>query len=371
MANGCLKMRLVPTKLIRPGIELAKPIYDAHGRILLQKNMQLTDSMVDRLKNSGITYVFTRDEDTEDIMVHPPIPDQQRVEAIQKIKETFQTLQFEDLKKNNYLLDKAALKLDQLVKEIAKELSENDEVIHYLSDLLIIDDYVYTHSLNVSMYTLALAQELNLKNKDMEQLGLGAVLHDIGKIVIPEEVLNKPGKLTNMEFKIVQAHTEYGFDLLRKAHTIPLLVAHCAYQHHERLDGTGYPRGIKNDDIHPFARIIGVADVFDAVTSNRTYRDAMLPHEGLEILYGGAGTQFDIHLVEAFKKTVALYPNGLTVYLSDGREGVVARQNSQLFDRPVVRVLKENGSKVKPYDLDLTKVLDVMIVNTEQFITSR
>ncbi|QGH34214.1 HD domain-containing protein [Gracilibacillus salitolerans] len=364
-------MRLIPTKFIRAGIELAKPIYDAHGRVLLQKNIQLTESMVDRLKTSGITYVFTRDEDTDDIIVHPPIPDQQRIEAVHKIKETFRTLESEDITKNNYLLEKAALKLDQLVKGIARELSNNDDVIHYLSDLLIIDDYVFSHSLNVSMYTLALAQELNLKNKDMEQLGLGAVLHDIGKIILPDEVLNKPGKLTNKEFKLVQAHTEYGFDLLRKAHNIPLLVAHCAYQHHERLDGSGYPRGIKDKEIHPFARIIGVADVFDAVTSNRTYRDAMLPHEGLEILYGGSGTQFDIQLVDSFKKTVAVYPNGLTIYLSDGREGVVARQNSQMFERPVVRVLKEYGSKVVPYDLDLMKVLDVMIVNTDQLITSR
>ncbi|SFM38777.1 HDIG domain-containing protein [Gracilibacillus orientalis] len=364
-------MRLIPTKLIRAGIELAKPIYDAHGRVLLQKNVQLTKSMVDRLKNLGITYVFIRDEDTDDIIVHPPIPEQQRIETLQKIKEAFQSLELEDLTKNNYLLEKATFKLEQLVKEIAKELSKNDEVIHYLSDLFIIDDYVYSHSLNVSMYTLALAQALNLKNKDMEQLGLGAVLHDIGKIVIPEEVLNKPGRLTNMEFKIMQAHTEYGFDLLRKSHNIPLHVAHCAYQHHERLDGTGYPRGIHKDDIHPFARIIGVADVFDAVTSNRTYRDAMLPHEGLEILYGGAGTQFDLHHVEMFKKTIAVYPNGLNVYLSDGREGVVARQNSQMYERPVVRVLKDNDLKVKPYDLDLSKVLDVMIVNMEQLITGR
>ncbi|MGP4040598.1 HD-GYP domain-containing protein [Gracilibacillus sp. D59] len=363
-------MRLVPTKFIRAGIELAKPIYDARGRVLLQKNIRLTESMVNRLKSSGITYVFTREEDTDDIIVHPPIPDQQRIEAVQKIKETFRSFESEDLTKNNYLLEKAALKLEQLVKEIANELSKNDDVIHYLSDLLIIDDYVFSHSLNVSMYTLALAQELKLKDKDLEQLGLGAVLHDIGKIIIPDEILNKSGKLSDMEFKLVKAHTEYGFDLLRKAHNIPLLVAHCAYQHHERLDGSGYPRGIKADDIHPFARIIGVADVFDAVTSNRVYRDAMLPHEGLEILYTGAGTQFDMHLVETFKKTVALYPNGLTVYLSDGSEGVVAQQNYQMFERPIIRVLKENGLKVKPYDLDLSKVLDVMIVNTDQLITS-
>ncbi|MDX8044733.1 HD-GYP domain-containing protein [Gracilibacillus sp. S3-1-1] len=358
-------MRVVPVKNIRPGVELAKPVYDEHGRVLVQTNMQLTEVMIKRLKNMNITYAVIREENTDDILIHSPIPDEQRIEAIQQIKHTFQNVKSDYLMNSNHLLEKAAVKLEVLVKELTTELSKNEEVIHYLSDLLIVDDYLFAHSLNVSMYTLALAQELHVNSSDLEQLGLGAVLHDIGKTMIPDEIINKPGKLEKDEWKIVQAHTEYGFEILRHAHNIPLLVAHCAYQHHERMDGSGYPRGIQQNEIHPFAKIIGVADVFDAVTSNRVYRDAMLPHEGLDILYSGAGTQFDKHLVETFKKTVALYPNGLTVKLSDGRVGVVARQNRQLFDRPVVRILQENDRNVNPYDLDMKDVLDVTIVSTD------
>ncbi|UOQ85305.1 HD-GYP domain-containing protein [Gracilibacillus salinarum] len=360
-------MKLIPTKNIRPGFELAKPIYDERGRILVQKEVRLTQSMVHRLQNLGVTYVFIREKDTEDIYVHPPIPDQQRMEAIQQIKETFKSVEVQGISnQRNYLLEKAANKLNYLVTEIAAELGKNEDVIHYLSDLLIIDDYVFSHSLNVSLYTLALAQEKNMKRTELEQLGLGAILHDIGKIILPDEILNKPGKLSDAEFQIVQSHTDYGFEMLRKVPGIPLLVAHCAFQHHERLDGSGYPRGITEAVIHPFARMIGVADVFDAVTSNRVYREAMLPHEGLEILYSGAGTLFDKSLVETFKKTIALYPNGMTVQLSDGSEGVVARQNYQLLERPVVRILKENGVKVSPYDLNLAKVLNVMIIHTNK-----
>ncbi|UOQ48166.1 HD-GYP domain-containing protein [Gracilibacillus caseinilyticus] len=359
-------MKLIPTKNIRPGFELAKPIYDARGRILVQEEIRLTQSMVHRLQNLGVTYVFIRDKDTEDIFVHPPIPDQQRMEAIQQIKETFKPVEVQGISNQNYLLDKTVNKLNHLVTEIAEELGKNEDVIHYLSDLLIIDNYVFSHSFNVSLYTLALAQEKNMKKSELEQLGLGAILHDIGKIILPDEILNKPGKLSDTEFQIVQSHTDYGFEMLRKAPGIPLLVAHCAFQHHERLDGSGYPRGITEDVIHPYARIIGVADVFDAVTSNRVYREALLPHEGLEILYSGAGTLFDKSLVETFKKTIALYPNGLTVQLSDGREGVVAHQNYHLLERPVVRILKENGVNVTPYDLDLAKVLNVMIHSHKQ-----
>ena len=131
------------------------------------------------------------------------------------------------------------------------------------------------------------------------------------------------------------------FNYLKNIHTVSLHVAHCAYQHHERLDGSGYPRGLKDNEIHELGKIIAVADVFDAVTSNRVYRSAMLPHEGLEILYAGAGTKFEIPIVEAFRRAVAIYPNGLSVVLNDGRKGVVSGQNIGIGDRPIIRILEE------------------------------
>lgn len=355
-------MRLLSAKHIRPGFELAKPIFDEHGRILIQKNIKLTERMINRLHQFGIAYVFIRDEDTDDIVINHPIADEQRIEAIQKIKHTFSSLKKEDLIHNNYLLENIAYRLNDLVVDLAKGLNENKDVLQYLTDLLIIDDYVYAHSLNVTMYTLALAKQLNMKNAQLKELGLGAILHDIGKLAIPDAILNKKEKLTEGEYEIIQTHTEHGFNMLRKSSGVPLTVAHCAYQHHERLDGSGYPRGIKDKELHFYAKVIGVTDVFDAVTSNRVYRDALLPHEGLEILYTGSGTKFEQPIVEAFRKTIALYPNGITVRLNDGREAVVAQQNLHMLHRPIVRVIKENGSKRSPYDLDLTEVLDVMII---------
>lgn len=201
----------------------------------------------------------------------------------------------------------------------------------------------------------------------MESLGVGALLHDIGKILIPSHILNKPTQLSDEEFELVKAHTEYGFDILRRQDQFPSVVAHCAYQHHERIDGSGYPRQLKGNEIHQFGKIIGIADVFDAMTSNRVYRDAMLPHDAMEVLYGGAAIKFDKNMVEQFKKTIALYPNGITVSLSDGRKGIVIRQHPHLFHRPVIRIVEEDGQEVAPYDIDLSKVLNVMIHDTEQF----
>ena len=151
---------------------------------------------------------------------------------------------------------------------------------------------------------------------------------------------------------------------MKDVKAVPLIVAHCAYQHHERLDGTGYPRGLKDTDIQYFAKIIAVADVFDAITSNRVYRNAMLPHEGLEILYAGCGQLFDLKIIEAFRSTVAFYPVGVTVESSNRMIGIVKKQNAGIADRPIIEIIEENGRKVSnPYQLDLSEKLDVVVIN--------
>ncbi|KAB8131788.1 HD-GYP domain-containing protein [Gracilibacillus oryzae] len=358
-------MRLVSTVLLQEGIELARPIYDKNGRILVQKNVKLTNNMVRRLKTGEITYVYIRDKYTDDILITPAISDEERIEAINKIKQSFQSFKKEDIRKGSHLIDESSEKLNDVVKGLIDKLLVQDEVMNYLSDILVTDNYVFQHSINVTIYTLALARKLNFNKKELQVIGLGALLHDIGKIYIPTEILNKKGKLDDTEFKIMKAHTEYGFELLRKSHSLPLLAAHCAFQHHERMDGSGYPRGLSGDKLHPYAKVLGIADVFDAVTSNRVYRAAMLPHKGFEILSNGADRQFDAKMVELFKETISTYPNGITVHLNDGRKGVVTQQNVKFHERPVVRVLQENQHPVKPYDLDLSLNQNAVIIDAD------
>ncbi|MCT2535916.1 HD-GYP domain-containing protein [Aquibacillus koreensis] len=364
-------MRLVATKTIRDGSELAKTIYNDNGQVLIQRDIKLTKRMLKRLQDLGITYVYIKDAFTEDIIIDPPIPEELRIEAVQMVRTSFDEIRKQGFNRNAYLFEKTSAKMADMVGNIVNEVSNRDEVISIMSDILISDDYIFSHSINVTIYALAIASELNYSPKKIEHIGLGAMLHDVGKVFIPEPILNKAGRLTNHEFDIIKTHSEEGFNFLRKASTVPLLVAHCAYQHHERLDGSGYPRGIMENDIHPYGKLLAVADVFDAVTSNRVYRDAMLPHEGLEILYSGSGTLFDRGMVEAFRKTIAVYPNGIEVELSDGREGIVVKQNKNLYERPVIRIIREFGQDVKPYDIDLAKVLNVMIVNCDLGVVNK
>ncbi|WP_423408078.1 HD-GYP domain-containing protein [Heyndrickxia sp. MSNUG] len=361
-------MRLVATTSVNEGALLGKAIYNDQGQILLNVGARLERKILNRLMEFGIDFLYIKDPDTDDLLLSNSISDELRVNAIKSIGESFKQIQNDTTISHSFVLEKSAKKFKKLISILLDELQSSRELLNMLSDVFMHDHYIFSHSLNVTLYALAIGIEMKLTPKELEQLGLGAILHDVGKMKVPEEVLTKPGRLTGEEFQIIKAHAEDGFQLLRNIPTVPLIVAHCAFQHHERMNGSGYPRGLKGDEIHLFGRILGVADVFDAVTSNRVYRPAMLPHEGLEILYSGSGTLFDPKVVDAFRRAVAIYPIGLTVLLSDGRKGVVAAQNPGLSERPVVRILEENGLRVAPYEINLKTNLSLMIVSCDTIL---
>lgn len=355
-------MRLASTKLLKPGTIVGQTVFSESGKVLIQKELSLTKQIINRLVKLGITYIYIEDELTDGIKVESIISEQARLNATNTIKDTFNDIKQKGLVDRSYILEKKGAQMASVVEQLLDEIMNRKDALSLLADVFVTDDYIFQHSLNVTIYSLAIGTELKLSKKKLVEIGVGSMLHDIGKTFIDAEILKKPARLTPNEFETIKCHTQYGYDFLRKQTTIPLVVAHCAFQHHERLDGSGYPRGIESAEIHPYAKIIAVADVFDAVTSNRSYRDAMLPHEGLEILYAGAVNLFDRNIVEAFKRSVAVYPNGLSVELNDHRIGIIARQHQHLCDRPIVRIIKdEQQEAVFPYEIDLSKCLSTTI----------
>lgn len=358
-------MRLVTTKSLKENDTLSKPVFHDNGNILIQAGIPLSQRIINRLIKLGIAFVYIHDDITKDIEVKNAISDETRVEAINTIKKEFAEIENHHIIGESLNTIHLSKNFAKVVQKILTDIKESDDVISILSDVYCYDSYIFTHSLNVTIYTIGLGMELKFNEKQLFEIGLGAILHDVGKIMVPKEILEKNGRLTNEEFEIIKNHSRAGFDLLRNAPNISLITAHCAFQHHERLNGSGYPQGISGDQIHLYAKILAVADVFDAVTSNRVYRKAMLPHEGLEILYAGAGTLFDKQIVEMFSRTVAIYPTGLTVYLSDGRKGVVSRQNKFFSMRPFIRIIEHAGARVEPYEVDLLKDRHVTIIECE------
>ncbi len=185
----------------------------------------------------------------------------------------------------------------------------------------------------------------------LRKLGVGLLVHDVGKLAVPPEILNKPGRLTDEEMDVMRTHPEAGVELLRAADLSPLTLS-VIRDHHERPDGSGYPSGLKGNAIHEFARFAAVADVYDAVTSKRVYSGAVQPHVGVNIIREGAGTQFCTTVVRHFRAVVMPYPVGHDVVLPDGRTGVVAAVDPLDPERPTVRV--PQGRAFEEVKVDMT-----------------
>ncbi|MET1013705.1 MAG: HD-GYP domain-containing protein [Paenisporosarcina sp.] len=368
-------MRLVNINSCHAGMKLGKAIYNEKGKVLLTQGSELTDRFIAKLKKYHISTIYIEDLASEGIDIVESIPDILRLEAMETITEGFKTIS--NLNSNRSNLQgmiksgRAMRSFQKVFRDIYSCLNDNQDALNLLATTKMHENYVYNHCLNVSIYACQLAIENGLPLKNIEEIGLGAMLHDIGKVYVPSEILNKPGELSIDEYKQVQKHCEMGFETLRKIHEIPVTVAHCALQHHERIDGLGYPRGLKDDEIHKYAKIISVVDVFDALTNPRAYRSPMLPHKGMEILYAGSGTQFDSKQIHLFKNSIALYPPGITVNLNDGRTGIVSKYNYQSVGRPEIRIIRnEEQIDVTPYEIDLSVIenLTIEIVNADALL---
>lgn len=359
-------MRLISINVLKAGMVVGKTIWNEAGRPLLQKNVVVTEGIIDRLRQLNIQYVYIDDKISTGIEIEETVPPAVRVKAVNQITGSFSKVKGLNSHDASLVLDKESKVIGQIVDDLLDSILNSEEILTVLTDAFLYDEYLYKHSFQVTLYSIAIAKELGYSNDVLKTIGIGALLHDVGKLVVPTKVLLKPDSLTEEEFELMKKHTLYGFDILRNLHTISLLVAHCAYQHHERIDGSGYPRGLVDYEIHPFAKIIAVADVFDAVTSDRVYREKMLPSQGIKIIEAGSGTIYDKRVVDAFKNSIVHYPNGTILLLSDGRRGVVAKQNMNNSSKPWVRIFEENNNFLNStYLVNLIDIPDVTVQKVE------
>lgn len=357
-------MRLQSIHHSQAGMKLGKPIYNENGQILLGAGVELNERLIRRLIENDVEWIYLEDARTEDIAIAEPISLETRAKSLQTIQQEFKNVTNEPkwTTSNAYTLGKSFRKV---LTDIVAELERNKDTMFMLTNIHKKDNYLLSHSLNVCLYTVTLGIAHGYSREDLTTLGLGAILHDIGKTQIPTPILLKPGRLTDNEFELIKKHTEFGFKLLKDEANIPLIAAHCAYQHHERLDGTGYPRGITGDEIHEFAQWVAIADVYDAMTSHRVYRKAMLPHIAMETMFTESPAKFDLAKIRLFQNKIAIYPLGMSVALNSGEKGVVVDINLHSPQRPIIRILEDmDGQKVNsPYEIDLSKKLSVMVTD--------
>lgn len=358
-------MKMLSIDKCKVGMLVAQPIKNDKGQILVHARVKLTRQIIDKLKGVNINFIYI-DEAIDDNI---PLP----VQPIKEITKTSAMLTIEEqLKKiaNHTALEQMITKKEllssfkEVIDQIIEDICSNEAAAKLMLDLYTIDEYTYQHSLNVTIYSLILGRALGLNRQELTELGLGALLHDIGKLHIPYDILMKKGSLSIDEFDLMKEHTTQGFNIMRKIDSMPLLSAHCAYQHHERLDGSGYPRGLRGKEIHIFSRIIMIVDVYDALVTARTYRKAFLPHVAMSMLRSGSGTHFDETVIKLFERNITLYPKGLKLRLTNGMLAVVIEQNPQHPARPKILLLSDKYGRELPYK----RVIDLSVNEYQQYL---
>lgn len=352
-------MRRISVKNVRPGMKIARSIYASDGRLLLAAGITLTKNFINRLSSMGIGSLYIEDGlFNADVEVKPVVSEKTRLESVKLMRETFFSVE------NKRHIDTGSVK--RAVASLIDEILKNYGTLINFYEIRTYDDYTFCHSVDVCILSLLAGRTLGYSYEKLKELGIGALLHDIGKVRVKKSVLNKPGKLDPEEFREMQLHPEKGFDILRKHYDIPLLSAHVAYQHQERLDGSGYPRRLSGSKIHEYARVVMVADVFDALTSDRPYRESFPVDWAMKMVNSMAGWALEKDFVEALFLNVAPYPAGSVVKLNTGEIGQVVRGNRKAPFKPVVKVLvgRDMVLLAEPYEVDLSCAQEIQIEKT-------
>lgn len=261
-----------------------------------------------------------------------------------------------DSLKNGETVDIAPL--EEMADELVDSIFKNPDAMIYLSRIREKDTYLMEHSLNVGMLLANFGRYLGLSRLVIKELLVGGLLHDTGKIMIPDEILHKPGKLTFDEFEIMKRHVKYGIQFLDKSEGISEVMRTVAANHHERLDGLGYPNGLKGDELCLISRVSTIVDVYDALTADRCYKKGMPSTTAFRILLEGAGSQFDPILVKKFIKCMGVYPVGTLVKLKSNKLALVIERNEESPLKPVVKIIYSVASTcyLNVETIDLSKV---------------
>ncbi|WP_047150374.1 HD-GYP domain-containing protein [Aneurinibacillus tyrosinisolvens] len=350
-------MRQISLDYVEPGQVLARSIYTSDGRTLLNAGVLLTPGMITKLHRIGVTVLYIKDKQFEDIVIEDVVSEETRREAISNVADALQCVQ-EGKEFDTKTVSKT---MTNLVDEILRQKN----VLLNLTDIRTKDNQLFVHSLNVCIMSTIIGMNMGYNTAKLKELALGALFHDAGK------ALQSDDPLRHHYTQEGDHHAWIGFNVLRKKHELSLATAHVALQHHEFIDGTGEPRGISSAEIHEFAKIVAVTNFYDNLISGLSAEPTMLPYEASEYVMGLAGKRFDHDIVIKFLRSIALYPTGSSVNLSTGEIGVVVGQHKGLPSRPIIRVIKQNREDRGKYEYDEPEVKEVdLSKETTVFIDS-
>lgn len=341
--------RLPVSELIE-GMILAEGLYSSQEvrMPLVAKNTVLTKYLIDKIRKNGVREAMVVADFNPPSLINvpkelPAVGPILRRELLTNLEDVFYLVQQED----KGILPAKVRAFEEGIGQLVNAIIKDKRTMVNINSLKSFDEYTYHHSLSVAVVSIAIAQAIGFSNRNLKQMGKCAMMHDIGKIAIPLQIINKSSRLDAEEYRIIKNHSPEGFKYLANKEIGNDELWYGVMYHHEKYDGTGYPLGLRGDEIPLLSRIIAVADVYDALTSNRPYRQPMQPAEAMEYIMSGVGTFFDYDIVMAFLSKINPYPLGSLVELSNGKIAMVI--NNEFALRPVVQVL-ENGNILDLYN---------------------
>lgn len=337
---------------------LAKPIYTNNDLILLSQGIRIKTSYIQKLKELGIEYLFIEDEMSKGIEIVDFINERTRGECKREVKNVLEKFS-----------TSGRVEMDAIAKiaqQIINDILSNEDVIVNISDIRRDDEYTYSHCVNVCSLSVLTAIKRGYSVEKARELAIGALLHDLGMALIPQDILKNDGELNDAEEELYQKHVIYGYDGVKDEKWLSGIAKVVILTHHERIDGSGYPFGWKGDRLHDSAKIVAVCDTFDTLTNNRNYKKSLKIYEVIEYLAAMKDILFDGDIVNTFVSYIAVYPSGTGVITNTGQKGIVVRQNKNLPTRPVIRLLIEDNSGLEDdsSEIDLEQERTVFIIDT-------
>ncbi len=346
-------MKLISTENLKPGMFLSEDILNENGVVYLNMGTEIKERHIHLLINLGVSFVYVQSE-TED---HEPfnnfLKDRDYSREFKHTLESFKSLYTNVRLGKKIVIDEVKDSLEPLVSGILN----NNDILGSLRRIEINDEYTFKHSINVSLLSSMIGKWLGYSPKDLMDLSLASLLHDLGKCKIPTEILNKPSKLNAVEYEAIKEHSALGFQILSESGQLSQDALHGVLSHHERMDGSGYPNGIEGYKIHEYARIIGIADMFDAMTSNRVYKSKISPFLVAEEMLRESYSHIDVNITSLFLNNISQFYVGNVVRLNTGDIGEVVLVSKYNMTRPLIKVESKYFDLSKHYEYEIVEVI--------------
>lgn len=341
-----IRRKFLRTRQLKAGMKIDQSIVDRLGRVLVARGSILDDYIIDSLLKLGIMNIYIQEGEADpeetniviseeaqrNIEKHTTV-DRSKVKLSDSVKKRVaEGIQYIYSNSNTENLAKTT---DSITNDLLNAIDSNDAIAIDIGELKTSDEYTFKHSVDVATIAMILAKQQGLSRKAIYEIGVAGLLHDLGKTKVPIEILNKPEKLNDNEFEVMKQHSVFGYRMVKDKNEFSTEVALAVLQHHEKINGKGYPLGMTEDQITPYAKILSVADIYDALVTTRPYKQAFSQRDAVEMIMSMTG-ELDMKAMRSFLESMILYPVGSIVDLSNGEKAKVVKNIPHYILRPTV-----------------------------------